>query len=86
MELNHVIQGRNAFPQGVAGKLNFSKKGDVIILLHTVSSTIDFLGGGISPAGGGIYPSARGRNLDFCLCTIPTVGLYGKLGEIAATH
>ena len=45
-----------------------------------------FFGGGIPPAGGGIYPSAGGRNLDFCLCTIPTVGLYGKLGEITATH
>ena len=56
------------------------------IVLTTVSSTIDFFGGGISPSGGGINPSAGGRNLDFCLCTIPTVGLYGKLGEIAATH
>ena len=45
-----------------------------------------FFFGGISPAGGGIYPSASGRNLDFCLCSIPTVDLYGKLGEIAATH
>ena len=27
----------------------------------------------------------RDINLDFCHCTIPTVGLYGKLGEIAAT-
>ena len=41
---------------------------------------------GISPAGGGIHPSARGINLDFCLCTIPTVGFYGKIGEITATH
>jgi hypothetical protein len=41
---------------------------------------------GISPAGRGIYPSAGGRNLDFGRCTIPTVGLYRKLGEIAATH
>ena len=40
----------------------------------------------ISPAGGGIYPSASGKNLDFCRCTIPTVGFYGKLGEIASTH
>ena len=43
--------------------------------------------GGISPAGRGIYPSAGGRNLDFCRrCTIPTVELNGKLGEITATH
>ena len=41
---------------------------------------------GIHPAGGGIYPSAGGKNLDFCLCTIPTVGLYGKYGEITATQ
>ena len=41
---------------------------------------------GISPAGGGIYPSARGINLDLCLCTIPTVGFYGKIGKITATH
>ena len=45
-----------------------------------------FLGGGDFSAGGGIYPSASGRNLDFCLCTIPTVGLHGKLGGMAATH
>ena len=45
-----------------------------------------FFGGGISPAGRGIYLSPGVRNLDFFLCTIPTVGLYGKLGEIAATH
>ena len=52
----------------------------------SVSSSIIFLGGGISPAGRGIYPSPGVRNLDFCRCTVPTVGLYGKLGEIAAAQ
>jgi hypothetical protein len=32
----------------------------------------------INPAGLGIYPFGRGINLDFCLCTVPTVGLYSS--------
>jgi hypothetical protein len=32
------------------------------------------------------YPRTIGIKLDLCFCTIPTVGLYGKLGEITATH
>ncbi len=27
-----------------------------------------------------------GIKLDLCFCIIPTVGLYGKLGEVTATH
>jgi len=36
---------------------------------------------GINPAGLGIYPFGRGINLDLQLCTVPTVGLYQKLGK-----
>jgi len=45
-----------------------------------------FFGGFLLPAEGLINPSAGGRNLDFCHCSIPTAGLYRKLVEIAATH
>ncbi len=41
---------------------------------------------GIYPSDRGIYPRTIGIKLDLCICTIPTVGLYGKLGEITATH
>ena len=57
--------------------------GHIIILLKKKSGDVSRRGGA---APGGFYPSARGINLDFCLCTIPTVGLYRKQGEIAATH
>ena len=47
----------------------------------TVSSSIDFFwGGGFLPPAEGFTPTG-GRNLDFCRCTIPTIGLNGKLGE-----
>ena len=57
-----------------------------LVCSTTVSSSIDFFSGGIYPAGEGIYPFASGKNLDFYLCTIPTVGLNGNQGEITATH
>ena len=41
--------------------------------------------GGWCPRTAG-YPRTIGIKLDLCFCTIPTVGLYGKLGEITATH
>ena len=41
---------------------------------------------GIFPSDLGIFPMGTGIKLDLCFCIIPTVGLYGKLGEVAATH
>jgi hypothetical protein len=66
---------------GQKKKMVRAKSGQKSIRNTTVSSTIVFFFFGISPAGRGIYPSAGGRNLDFGRCTIPTVGLYRKLGE-----
>ena len=43
-----------------------------------------FFGGFIPPVKGFIPPPEE--NLDFCLCTIPTVGLYGKHVEITLPH
>ena len=40
----------------------------------------------ISPSDIGIFPGTIGIKLVLFFCTIPTVGLYGKLGEITATH
>jgi hypothetical protein len=41
---------------------------------------------GIYPLDRGICPRTICIKLDLCICTIPTVGLYGKLGEVTATH
>jgi hypothetical protein len=38
---------------------------------------------GIFPSDHGIYPGTIGIKLDLCFCIIPTVGLYGKYGEIS---
>ena len=32
------------------------------------------------------YPRTICIKLDLCICTIPTVGLYWRLGEVTATH
>ena len=40
----------------------------------------------IFPSDIGIFPGTIGIKLVLFFCTIPTVGLYGKLGEITATH
>ncbi len=37
---------------------------------------------GIYPSDPGIYPMTTGIKLDLCVCTIPTVGFYGKYGEV----
>ena len=37
---------------------------------------------GIFPSDLGIFPMGTGIKLDLCFCIIPTVGLYGKLGEV----
>jgi hypothetical protein len=53
----------------------------------TVPSTIvTWKKSGIFPSDIGIFPRTIGIKLDLCFCTIPTVGFYGKLGEITATH
>jgi hypothetical protein len=41
---------------------------------------------GIYPSDRVIHPMTTGIKLDLCFCTIPTVGFYGKQGEINATH
>ncbi len=46
------------------------------IILHSLQYNRFGAFFGINPAGLGIYPFGRGINLDFCLCTVPTVGLY----------
>jgi hypothetical protein len=49
---------------------------------HTVSITIATRGNiVIFPSGLGKFPSGQGKYLDISLRTIPTVGLYRKLGE-----
>jgi hypothetical protein len=63
------------------GSLRSDQQGDT-----TVSSSIDCFFWEIFPAGEGIYPSAGGKYLDFCLCTISTVSLYGKQGEFTAVQ
>ena len=40
---------------------------------------------GICAANFGIYPIGRGLNLDLILCSVPTIGLYVKLGKEAVT-
>ena len=50
------------------------------------STIVTWKKSGIYPLDRGIYPRTIGIKLDLCFCTIPTVGLYGKLGEITATH
>ena len=50
------------------------------------STIVTWKKSGIYPSDRGIYPRTIGIKLDLCFCTIPTVGLYGKLGEITATH
>ena len=55
-------------------------------LLCICVSVCDLIKSQSYPAGGGIYHSAGGEKIDFCLCTIPTIGLYGKHGEITATQ
>ncbi len=38
---------------------------------------------GIYPSDRGIYPMTTRIKLDLCFCTIPTVGFYGKHGEVS---
>ncbi len=49
----------------------------------TVPSTIVWGGAlGIFPSGQGVFPLDRGKNLDFFLRSIPTVGRYKKQGNL----
>ncbi len=50
------------------------------------STIVPWKKSGIHPSDPGIYPRSICIKLDLCICTIPTVGLYGKLGEVTATH
>ncbi len=53
----------------------------------TVPSTfVPWKKSGIFPSDRGIFPLGTRIKLDLCFCIIPTVGLYGKLGEVTATH
>jgi len=53
----------------------------------TVPSTfVPWKKSGIFPSDRRIFPVGTGIKLDLCFCIIPTVGLYGKLGEVTATH
>jgi hypothetical protein len=36
------------------------------------------------PSDPGIYPMTTGIKVDLCICTIPTVGFYGKHGEVTS--
>jgi hypothetical protein len=53
--------------------------------ITTVPSTIvPCKNWGIYPSNPGIYPMTTGIKLDLCFCTIPTVGFYGKHGEVTS--
>ena len=56
----------------------------IAIRTTTVPSTIvPCKNRGIYPSDRGIYPMTTGIKLDLCFCTIPTVGFYGKHGEVS---